>query len=154
MTTPPPDRYRALGAEFLIHTPSAQTGGRLVVAEAQVPEGASAPLHRHPDEAETFILTSGRARFLVDGRIEEVGAGESITVPGGAAHSYLADEPSTWILVLTGTTRFDEFVRRAAELSADRPGPPDPAQLAPIAAEHGIELLGPPPAELREAPPA
>jgi quercetin dioxygenase-like cupin family protein len=148
------DPLRALGAEFLIHTTSAATDGRLVVAEAQVPEGASAPLHRHPDEIETFVLTSGRASFLVDGRVHEVRAGESITVPGGAAHSYLAHEPSSWVLVLTGATRFDEFVRQAAELSAGRPGPPDPAQLGPVAAAHGIELLGPPPAALRDAPSA
>jgi quercetin dioxygenase-like cupin family protein len=142
------DIYQALGAEMTIELDSASTGGTMSVVRQKLPAGASPGLHRHPAEHETFVIVKGRAKFIDDGRVTEATAGDTICLVGGSAHAYLTLEPSEWLIITAGVAQFDKFVAAAA---AAQPGggPPDPALLGPVAAAHGIEILGPPPAELR-----
>ncbi|MDQ6730725.1 MAG: cupin domain-containing protein [Actinomycetota bacterium] len=154
MTSPPKHGYWLVARNRIeILTSSADTRG-LVVARAFGQLGDSAPLHRHHNP-ETFIVTAGRLRFWLDGVLSEAGPQQSITVPGDVAHTYHVLEPDAeWLLVSTGSS-FDEFVAQAGTPVVDpsdlseSAGPPDPARLNAIGVRHGIEILGPPPIELR-----
>lgn len=127
-----------------------QTAGEVAVVDGHMPAGDRVPLHRHREEDETFIVLEGRTRFLVADEIFELGPGQAATVPRGAPHAYrvLDDGPARWLTVVA-PARFDAFV---AELGRPVDGPvlPEPTleRVAEVAARHGIEILGPPPAEL------
>jgi quercetin dioxygenase-like cupin family protein len=56
--------------------------------------GAVFPVHTHPEEQITAVL-SGRIRFEVAGNVREFGAGEVVVIPGGVPHGavVVGDEP-------------------------------------------------------------
>jgi quercetin dioxygenase-like cupin family protein len=51
--------------------------------------GEGPRLHRHP-YSETFCVQAGRARFEVDGRAVEAGAGDVVVAPAGSPHRFRA----------------------------------------------------------------
>lgn len=53
------------------------------------PPGTGPVLHRHPYE-ETFVIEEGSATFTVDDETLEVGAGQILVVPAGAAHKFVS----------------------------------------------------------------
>jgi mannose-6-phosphate isomerase-like protein (cupin superfamily) len=59
--------------------------GRLL-AEIEIPPGASIGVHRHDAETEYFILLSGRGVVDDNGTEREVGAGDVVVTGGGATH--------------------------------------------------------------------
>jgi hypothetical protein len=66
-----------------------------------------------------------------------------------AWHSYRVESPEARVLLVTAPAGFEAFVRAVSESApADELPPPgrplDPDALARAAAEHGIEILGPP----------
>jgi quercetin dioxygenase-like cupin family protein len=155
MPTHPPCGYWLVGRNrVVILRPAPEAERGTVLAEAYGDVGEGAPLHRH-DDTETFIVRTGRLRFWADGVLTECGPQESITVPAGVPHTYVVLEPaSQWLLVLTHSS-FDRFVAEAGvpvrdpDDPAEGAGPPDPERMGEIGRRNGIELLGPPPAELR-----
>ena len=65
--------------------------------------------------------------------------GDYLLAPRGVPHTYrVGEQPARW-LVTSLPAGFERFVAAVSELDA-----PDPEQLGRIAAEHGIEILGPP----------
>lgn len=123
------------------------------ILENTAPHGDSPPLHVHAGEDEAFYVLEGELRLAIDGHERVLGAGEAAVAPKGSRHSYRVEsaEGARW-LVTTTAGDFERFVRaisRPAEgdgLPAPA-GPPTPEQaeaLGAVAAEHGIELVGPP----------
>jgi quercetin dioxygenase-like cupin family protein len=122
------------------------------VLESLAPYGDSPPLHVHRTEDELFHLLEGELRLRAGDADIRIGAGESLLVPKGVAHSYRVESPAgaRWLVVTTGGD-FERFVRELSR-PAERPGlptpqPPTPEQadaLADAARQHGIELVGPP----------
>lgn len=155
MPSHPPDGYWLAGRNrVVILRPAPEAERGTVLAEAHGEAGDGAPLHRH-DDMETFVVRKGRLRFWCDGALVECGPQESITVPAGVAHTYVVLEPaSRWLLVLTDSS-FDRFVAEAGvpvrdpDDPSEGAGPPDPQRMGEIGRRHGIEILGPPPPELR-----
>jgi len=68
-------------------------GEAMTLAQITLAAGAAVPLHDHPNEQIATVL-SGRLRFLVGDRELEVGAGESVLIPGGVPHRVDALEDS------------------------------------------------------------
>jgi unsaturated pyranuronate lyase len=68
-------------------------GEAMTLAQITLAAGAAVPLHDHPNEQIATVL-SGRLRFLVGDEELEVGAGESVLVPGGVSHRVDALEDS------------------------------------------------------------
>jgi unsaturated pyranuronate lyase len=68
-------------------------GEAMTLAQITLAAGASVPLHEHPNEQIATVL-SGRLRFLVGDEELEVGAGESLLIPGGVPHRVDALEDS------------------------------------------------------------
>ncbi len=68
-------------------------GEAMTLAEITLAAGVVVPLHDHPNEQIATVL-SGRLRFVVGGEEQEVGAGESVLIPGGVPHRVDALENS------------------------------------------------------------
>lgn len=116
------------------------SGGALgVVDMLEVPAGEMPPLHVHHAADECFYVMSGHVTFFMPGVERRVGPGEFVLGPRGIPHTYrVGDEPCHW-LVISQPAGFERFVEAVARLES-----PDPERLAAIAAEHDIEILGPP----------
>ena len=130
-----------------------ETGDRFSMLEIAGPPGDQAPLHVHHTEDEVFYILEGSARFHVGDRLIDVGPGDTLLAPRDVPHTYIAgDEGARW-LVVTSPGDFERFAV-AASRPADADELPPPPQGPPshdevetlnrLAAENGIEILGPP----------
>jgi quercetin dioxygenase-like cupin family protein len=105
----------------------------------EVPAGHMPPLHVHRNEDEGFYVLSGRVSLLLPGRRLDLGPGDFALAPRGVPHAYrVGDEPARWLVTST-PAGFERFVADVA-----RSEDPGPEPLTAIAAEHDIEILGPP----------
>jgi quercetin dioxygenase-like cupin family protein len=127
----------------------AESGGAVGIVEVTSPGGPAAPLHVHQREAETFCVLEGELTLFVGDEVVRASAGDVVYAPAGIPHTYNIDSPTARILVTSTPAGFEEFVAAVgvpaerAELPSE-PVPFDPEKLGPIAAAHGIEILGPP----------
>lgn len=144
------DAFWFLGNLVTIKATGTQTNGRVTVAEFVNPPGFAPPVHRHQAEDEMFYVISGTARFLCAGQELKAGPGDFVLLPVGVPHSFAvgADEPLR-ALQITTPAGFEAFAAEAGRPARQRRLPEpvsiDPAALGHAAAQHGIELLGPPP---------
>ena len=134
------DELVFLGSRARILADGDSTAGTLgVVDMLEVPAGDMPPLHIHHAEDECFYVLSGEVTFYLPGTERTVGPGEFVRAPRGVPHTYrVGEQPCHW-LVVSQPAGFERFVAAVAAL--DSPGP---ETLAAVAAEHRIELLGPP----------
>ncbi len=134
------DELQFLGARARILTDGDSTGGALgLVDMLDVPAGQMPPLHVHHSEEECFYVVSGEVTFYLPGSERIARAGDYVVAPCGIPHTYrVGDEPCHW-LVTSLPAGFERFVAAVAQL-----GDPAPEELTAVAAEHEIEILGPP----------
>lgn len=139
-----------LGSLVSVKADGAATGGRFAVVEHLAPKGAAAPLHLHTREDEWFYILEGELAFWVGGRRFEARAGAFVYGPRGIPHTFMVMSAQARFLVGVEPAGFEDFVRALAEPALSRTlppkpaQPPDPARMTAVAAEYGIEILGPP----------
>ena len=75
-------------------------GDKTLMGQFKITKGAAIPTHSHPHE-QTGIMISGKLRFIVDGEIKDVEAGDSWCLPGGVEHSAEALEDTVVIEVFS-----------------------------------------------------
>ena len=75
-------------------------GAKTLMGQFTLAKGAMVPLHAHPHE-QTGIMISGKLKFMVDGEVLEVVAGDSWCLPGGVEHSAEALEDTVVIEVFS-----------------------------------------------------
>jgi quercetin dioxygenase-like cupin family protein len=135
-----------------IAVPSQTGADRLCVVEHRAPHGDSPPLHVHRNEDEVFRVLAGRVRFKVGDEDRRLAAGDTLLAPKGVPHSYRVEsaEGAHWLTITRGAD-FEGLLRaasRPAEASAlppeAAPSPEMVATLARLAAENGIDIVGPP----------
>jgi quercetin dioxygenase-like cupin family protein len=120
------------------------------VVEGEAQQGNMPPLHVHRDHDEVFYVLRGRLSLHLPGSTVELGPGEAAVGPAGVPHTYRVEsaEGATWVV----TTTTGGFARFIAETSVPAEGEgyapqerwPSPETLGAVAAQNGIELLGPP----------
>ena len=115
-------------------------GGELgLVDMLEVPAGQMPPLHVHHDHDEGFYVLDGEVTLLMPGSQVTLRSGDFFLAPRGVPHSYrVGDAPARWLITST-PGGFERFVADVAAL-----GDVDPERLTAVAAEHDIEILGPP----------
>jgi quercetin dioxygenase-like cupin family protein len=134
----------------LIKSTSAATGGRLTVTESWAPRGPASPLHVHHREAEFFYVIEGELTVWVGGELIKAPEGSLVYGPPDVPHTFAITSDQARFLLLTQPTGFEDFLREvstpATALTLPPTGGPvpDSARLAAVAAEYGIEILGPP----------
>jgi quercetin dioxygenase-like cupin family protein len=117
-----------------------ESGGEIGIVVVETPGGPGAPLHVHRREDETFYVLEGEITLLVGDEIVHAAAGDVAFAPRNVPHTYTIDSASARVLVVSTPAGFEEFV--AAVGSSDEDVSPE--MLARIAAQFGIEILGPP----------
>lgn len=139
-----------LGALLTIKTSGASTAGRVSVIEHLAPAGHGTPLHVHRKEDEWFYVSTGELTFWVDGEVITAPAGAFIYGPRDIPHLFTVSSPEARFLLVAAPAGFESFVRALGE-PADRLVIPPPASEPPdiegmtrLAADYGIEILGPP----------
>jgi quercetin dioxygenase-like cupin family protein len=131
------EEVQFLDNRAVIHATSADTGDYALI-ESVAPAGSQPPLHVHRDESEGFFVMKGQLTLWIGDETRVLGPGEFRFAPPGIPHTVrTGDEGARWLLI--AGARFEAFVRTVAAL-----GQPDPVELTRVAADHGIDLLGPP----------
>jgi len=139
-----------LGVLATIKASTETTNGGVAVIEPLAPRGAGSPLHVHRREDEWFYVTEGELTFWVGGQVIAAPAGSFVYGPRDIPHTFAVSSEQARFLLVTEPAGFEAFMRQVGEpaqaLTTPPPPsePPDPARLAAIAAEYGIEILGPP----------
>jgi quercetin dioxygenase-like cupin family protein len=132
-----------LGLELTVRLPQEASGGALTVIETVNAPGFGPPLHRH-HETEVFRVLEGKYLYEVESRRFYAAAGDLVSVPGGAAHTFtnISDGPSRQIVLMMPAMDAAAFFDGLGKLMAA--GRPDMTTLNAYGAPWGVEFLGPP----------
>ena len=87
------------------------------VKRIDVHPGARLSYQRHGRRAEHWMVVAGRARVTLDGREVELGAGDAIDIPAGAAHRIQnpGDEPLTFVEIQRGDYLGEDDIERLSD---------------------------------------
>ncbi|WP_327044826.1 cupin domain-containing protein [Microbispora sp. NBC_01189] len=134
-----------LGSTMTVKAGEPQTGTTaLSLIEQVCPPGFATPRHVHHKDDEAFYVLSGGIEVHCGDEVWHDGPGGFVLLPRALPHAFVnrGDEPLR-LLQLTWPGGFEHF---AADVAGAFPsGPPNPAVLTQIAADHGYEIVGPPP---------
>ena len=129
----------SIGVRFMLDGPEA--GQRFSLVEHPMSARAlAAPLHRHTREDEYSYVLEGRVGALLGDEVVYGEPGDLMFKPRGQWHTFwnAGDEPAR-LLEIISPGGFEGYFEEMTELPLDA-GPPDPAQIAAIAARYGLEL--------------
>ncbi len=143
--------YWLLGGLFIVHLSGAETQGRFSLVEEIQPPGEWTPLHVHRREDQALYVLEGGVTLYLPGESFTIGPGECAYGPMNVPHieQFSSSEPLR-LLVVNSPAGFEDFVAAAGEpavelmLPSPPQEPPDFERIGALAAEHGIEILGPP----------
>ena len=140
------------GVPLTIKATAEQTGGEFFLMEEFASRGTATPLHVHPQDDESFYILEGELTFyLEDGQPIPASAGSFFHIPKGYfPHAFRVTSETARFLVRT-TPEHEHFIRAASEPAQSRTIPTqeplDMEKVRAAAAEHGVEILGPPPGD-------
>lgn len=108
-------------------TASSTDGAYVEVEQTYPPHSAKSPMHLHPGQDEHFTIVSGNLHAVVDGEELDLGAGDVLEVPLGAAHQMwaTAETPTVVIWRTTPALRTDQFHCELWQVAADNDFAPD-----------------------------
>lgn len=136
--------------EIVVLATGEQTGGTIFAVEIRMPPGGGPPvMHRH-QPGEIYHVLEGELSFYVGDPADAVRrvtarAGDVVPLAGGTPHTIRNESASDAVafVVHSPAAVMEGFARAAAALATA--GTPSMDQVLAIAAENGIELLGPVP---------
>ncbi|MGH2849040.1 MAG: cupin domain-containing protein, partial [Solirubrobacteraceae bacterium] len=126
------------------------TAGRVAVIEHVSPPASGSPLHRHTREDEWFYVIEGELTFWVGGEVITAPAGAFVYGPRDIPHTFTVSSEQARFLLVTEPAGLESFMRAGAQPAEELAIPPAPteppdiARMTALAAEYGIEILGPP----------
>lgn len=139
-----------LGGRYTFKALSEETGLYTVV-QVQGPAGLAIPVHYHDLEEEGFYVAQGEVTIILGDQERTLGAGGFAMAPRGVRHTFrLVTRDATLVLLVSPGPAHEAMFREMGEpagagVLAQDSNPPDPADLARIAASHGTHIVGPPP---------
>lgn len=111
--------------------------------EERAARGDGPPLHRHR-WATWEYLVDGELRVVIDDEELRVSAGDAFYTPPNAVHAYVVESDTARIIGVNHPGgHFEDLNREVAPMFREPEGP-DMAAVVRRAAEHGVEILGPP----------
>ena len=136
-----------LGAPAWIKASGETTDGRVAVIECVDGPRDGSPLHRHTREDEWFYVLEGQLTLWVGGETITAPQGSVAFAPNDVPHTFVVSspEPARYLMVVQ-PAGFEHFVRAASQPGVEM------NDLDGIAADYGLEILGPP--GIPEAPSA
>ena len=139
-----------IGALGTIKAAAETTDGRVAVLEFLWPQGGGSPLHVYRNEDEWFYVIEGELTIWVGGAVVVAPAGSFVYGPRDIPHTFVVTSTEARFLMVTEPAPFADFVRTLSEPAQALTLPPasvelpDPDRMTAVAAEYGIEILGPP----------
>ena len=136
-------RVGQIGIRFLLE--STETNGSVAMFEFTVPAGARVPLpHSHQLYDETIYGVAGIITFTVDGKVVDIGPGESCFIPRGAVHGFnnLKPTEAKALAVVTPALIGPDFFKETAAI-VNAGGPPDLEKLKAVLTRHGLVAVMP-----------
>ncbi|MDN5217490.1 cupin domain-containing protein [Fulvivirgaceae bacterium BMA12] len=80
----------------------AETNGKYFLSKTIIPAGdPGPPAHAHSKEDESFFLTSGKLKFVVNGEDIELKPGEFLNIEKGEKHTWKNDSNEEAELIIT-----------------------------------------------------
>lgn len=134
---------RLLGSPERLLVAGEQSGGEFALFEATGERGHTSPRHRHRRATETFIVLDGEMLIEADGERRVAAAGHVAVLPRDQVHTFMVISPAARYLTLHTPAGFDAFVRNMSDAAQAAGAPLDRATLIALAAEHGIDIIGP-----------
>lgn len=146
---------------FLNHLATVKIGAgesasQMSAVQFTAPRGFGPPLHMHREEDEIMYVVDGEIRLDLGDESQVATTGHVVSLPHGIPHIFqVLSDTATFLTITSGATSaptFDRFVQ-ALGTPTDPTALPspieiDPGHVARVCADHGIEVLGPPPAPL------
>lgn len=136
------------GTTFDVVLGAEHTGGHVALVDQWGARGDVTPMHVHQDEAEIFYVLEGAIRAFHGGSSLDLAEGGAIYLPRGQEHAFGIVSDRARILTITTPGAFASFVT-AAGVEIDGEAPTtwdfDVARIMAAAAEHRIDITGPPP---------
>ncbi len=129
----------SIGVRFMID--GAESGGGFSLVEHPMPpRRLAAPLHRHSREDEYSFVLEGRMGALLGDDEVYAEPGDLVFKPRDQWHTFwnAGDEPAR-ILEIIAPAGFEGFFAKLSEAGGVAE-PPEPAEVAALAAEYGLEL--------------
>jgi quercetin dioxygenase-like cupin family protein len=139
-------RLGPLALRFLVT--GADSQGSVAAFEVSVPaaQRLAAPAHSHDGFEETIYGVEGVLTWTVDGQPIDVGPGQALCIPRGAAHRFdnNGSEDARVLCVVTPAAIGPQFFRDAAAvIAAAAGGPPDAAKMVAVMRAHGLTPVAP-----------
>jgi mannose-6-phosphate isomerase-like protein (cupin superfamily) len=148
-----PDEGEAIwfaGALLVMKASREQTGGAFTFIDQRVPGDYAVPRHIHHDEDEAWYVLDGDVTVYCGEEQFRAGPGAWVFAPKGIPHAFRLGPEGGRLLTMTAPAGFADFVRAAGEpaaaLTVPPPAEPDVQRLAELGHQHGIAIVGPPPA--------
>ena len=146
------DRKRLLWAgktTFDLILDSSQTEGSIALMDQWGERGDTTPMHIHRGEAEIFYVLEGDVIAWAGHDQLAVGQGGALYLPADLQHAFGVVSSTARLISVTAPAGFAGFVRDAGiPVDGDVPASWefDIGALMAAAAQHQIEIVGPPPA--------
>jgi quercetin dioxygenase-like cupin family protein len=137
-----------LGTLAIVRVPGEAVGDRFALMEFLLPQGASPPLHTHPQD-ESYVVLEGRMSVQAGDTVVELEAGGAMTVPMGVAHSFWVHSETARVLMLSTPAGIERFVRDGSVAAEEPVLPPADAprpsteDLERVFAAHACVTVGP-----------
>src|SRR3954462_9499471 len=77
------------------------TGGAFCLVDEQSNRGESVPLHRHPEDMESFYVLEGELTLFIGNEGVRAPAGSFSHIPGGTVHGFRIESDQARYLILT-----------------------------------------------------
>jgi len=151
------DHYFFLNHLATVKVGAGKSDSGLTVVEFVAPRGFGPLRHQHAEEDELMYILDGEIRIdLGNGESTIASAGAVVTLPHGIPQDWQVVSETARFLAINAGRRdgpsFDNFVAALGTPTdpAALPGAVDidPGHVAQVCAQHGIEVLGPPPPPL------
>lgn len=128
---------------------SDDSNGSVSVFEFFVPAGQklAAPAHKNDAYEEILYGVEGVLTWTVNGTPIEVGPGQSLCIPRGAAHRFdnFGNQDVKQLVVISPAIMGPAYFRESAEaINAAVDGPPDREKMTAIFRRHGMTVSVPP----------
>jgi quercetin dioxygenase-like cupin family protein len=118
------------------------TGGTYAAMDIELAPGASASLHVHHNEDESFAVVAGTITFQLGERTEHTTAGSLIFVPRGLRHAFLnAGVEVARALIIVTPAGLEHYFEELDALLKDVGGQPDTSAVALLNQKYGLEFI-------------
>jgi quercetin dioxygenase-like cupin family protein len=134
------DARTPLGGDLTFLLRGQQSNGSVAALEVRNAVGEGPPLHIHTREDETVYLLAGEVRWKLGDERFTSRPGSFVFIPRGVAHTWqVIGEEEARMLVSFVPAGMEGFFDRLAGSTGF-----DPDAFRAAAAEHGMEVVGPP----------